>query len=863
MGGGGSQKGGSVNIEDKQEKKYSKLLYAKSKVYVYRSDKESDKIAGLLGVLEKEPGELYISWGPESLFPDKEKEKYIEFELCNDRVSNTDIQDSVGYYVEDIYLERQGELTGTDLYVFCIKLEDIYAFLCTWPAFTRRYGSITINLHSGVTMPPLHFHDEESASRLFGLGGVWGGQDLLTWLDTFYSICRAERQMNLFIVGPKRDGDSLKADGSKFEEKSGKVREEDTRDDSPTAAKWSPEEFSKMASKYGEKLYQDNKTKIDPIAKQVSDIRWNVFETFSHITKAVRDATKTMLDHPAAQPIVPLLPASVQELSTRHGDEKNSYFANRMARGKVAGMQNATLEYESARVYLAKWAGMHIFRKENEENEMEIEMAGLKDKGRITEWERTKNPSIWDEWQSERGELGDFDVIFSESSMDLPKPLRTQKPLSAETWYGYFYKDGVMDPEERLLVDKQEILKAIFSGGIEGDIRPVVWKYLLGIYPWDSSIGERNRIDKENNEKYYHSKGEWLHDAELKDGEDYVEQSSRIEKDVLRTDRNIETFATDEVAGTDAEHLTSNGMPGSSANLEQLKDILMTYHYTDNHESAERLGYVQGMSDLLTPIYAVFQNEVDTYFGFVGFMNRMRRNFLRNQSGMTDQLETLSQLVRLADPMYYDHLEKTNSSNMFCCFRWLLIWFKREFSFAEITQLWEVLWTDYLSEEFVLLVALAILLRHKDVIMDHLIAFDEVLKYVNELSGCIRLNVALKDAELLFYRLRQRINNIDVEVASTIQRVSEGLGDSEEKDNNGKVVEGTLVDLDSSDNSDTNKNEALATAGSSAAAKSTQPTRPAQSTQAKESKESMSNVVATPAVVAAVVPERIRKIFYP
>ena len=59
----------------------------------------------------------------------------------------------------------------------------------------------------------------------------------------------------------------------------------------------------------------------------------------------------------------------------------------------------------------------------------------------------------------------------------------------------------------------------------------------------------------------------------------------------------------------------------------------------------------------------------------------------------------------------------------------LLVWYKREFPWLDILHLWEVLWTDFLSSGFHLFIALAILEKHRDVIMEHLQHFDEVLKY--------------------------------------------------------------------------------------------------------------------------------------
>lgn len=49
-----------------------------------------------------------------------------------------------------------------------------------------------------------------------------------------------------------------------------------------------------------------------------------------------------------------------------------------------------------------------------------------------------------------------------------------------------------------------------------------------------------------------------------------------------------------------------------------MKDMLLTYN-----EYNRGLGYVQGMSDLLAPIYAVEQDDAVAFWGFVGFMDRM------------------------------------------------------------------------------------------------------------------------------------------------------------------------------------------------------------------------------------------------
>ena len=184
--------------------------------------------------------------------------------------------------------------------------------------------------------------------------------------------------------------------------------------------------------------------------------------------------------------------------------------------------------------------------------------------------------------------------------------------------------------------------------------------------------------------------------------------------------------------------------------------MLLTYN-----EYNPSLGYVQGMSDLLSPIYAVMQDDALAFWGFEGFMQRMERNFLRDQSGMREQLLTLDQLVQLMDPALHLHLQKAESTNFFFLFRMLLVWFKREFNWADCLRLWESLWTDHYSSNFHLFIALAILENHRDIIMNHLKHFDEVLKYINDLSGRIDLPSTLLRSQALFRRFQRTVEAID------------------------------------------------------------------------------------------------------
>jgi len=245
--------------------------------------------------------------------------------------------------------------------------------------------------------------------------------------------------------------------------------------------------------------------------------------------------------------------------------------------------------------------------------------------------------------------------------------------------------------------------------------------------------------------------------------------------DVHRTDRHIPLFAGEDIPHPDpsSPFYNENG-PGTNVHMEQMKDMLLTYLEYDTpppdgqtstsitiNPNPQNLGYVQGMSDLLSPLYAVFQDDALAFWCFVHFMKRMSRNFVRSQAGMRAQLNSIDQLVQLLDPKLYLHLQKLDSTNFFFFFRMLLVWYKREFEWSDVLRLWESLWTDYWSSQFHLFVAVAILEKHRDVIMDHLKGFDEVLKYINELSGTIDLQSTLIRAENLFHKFEKMVEAID------------------------------------------------------------------------------------------------------
>jgi len=148
------------------------------------------------------------------------------------------------------------------------------------------------------------------------------------------------------------------------------------------------------------------------------------------------------------------------------------------------------------------------------------------------------------------------------------------------------------------------------------------------------------------------------------------------------------------------------------------------------------------------------QNEVDAFWCFVGFMKRVQTNFDFDQGGMKNQLQQLTELVKTYDPEFYSYLDAKDSGNLYFCFRWLLIWFKREFPFTDVMRIWEIMWTDQPCPNFHLILCLAMMDMEKRTIVENNFGFTEILKHINDMANSnISVNEVLKRAESIYRQL--------------------------------------------------------------------------------------------------------------
>ncbi|KAH9844905.1 Domain in Tre-2, BUB2p, and Cdc16p putative Rab-GAPs [Teratosphaeria destructans] len=691
-----------------------KLLFCKSKVYVHPTPSAKDNVCGWMAVVQQKPADsptspgasglssrdrasLMISWAPEYSLTSTTEATYQKVEAQSGR-SEAPTQPPL-VPAPPVTTSHTSSIGSS---AFAVPLSEVFSILVRPPSTGWWHGSIVINTHGGESFPALFFHDSECESTIqqrkrlqkerFSIEGAeggmfWGGDEVLRWLRQYASVERSAHEPSIYLIDPS-DADKLSFGGG------GKPTPDKVRNVLEGKHKDEP---SKGKGKNAE----------DPVIAALKQARWGFMEKMAQVTTFARRTAQAAAENKNIPPQVRRLMQNPQ-------------------------VQTVSEEFDSARLYLARWA-----------------------MGIAEQSEKERSQRLWtakDVLNTEDSELGSFEILDAEQLSLSDR----RRPVTLAEWNGYFNSQT-----GRLEKTPDEVKDRIFHGGLNPDdgVRKEAWLFLLGVYDWDSTKEERHAKMNSLRDEYIRLKGAWWErmideQGTLEEREWWKEQKTRIEKDVHRTDRHIPLFAGEDIPHPDPDSPFAEA--GTNVHLEQMKDMLLTYN-----EHNRDLGYVQGMSDLLAPIYAVQQDDAVAFWGFAEFMNRMERNFLRDQSGMRLQLMTLDHLCQLVDPKLYEHLQRLDSTNFFFFFRMLLVWFKREFEFADIMRLWEGLWTDFLSANFHLFVAMAILEKHRNVIMEHLKGFDEVLKYVNELSGTIDLASTLVRAEALFRRFQRIVEAVD------------------------------------------------------------------------------------------------------
>lgn len=323
--------------------------------------------------------------------------------------------------------------------------------------------------------------------------------------------------------------------------------------------------------------------------------------------------------------------------------------------------------------------------------------------------------------KAETSELDVFYPIRSECHADIPKTrfkLRAGKTLSGRRWDAAFSQDGHLDIAK--------VLRSIQRGGVHPSIKGVVWEFLLGCFDPNSTCEERNQLRERRREQY----GTWKAEcqkmvpaigsgnfitAPIMTDDGQTKEESSTNSDLQDKNGVMSTHLLD--SSLDSGGHVNNAVSDnkviqwkltlhqigldvvrtdralvfyeSETNQATLWDVLAVYAWVDND-----IGYIQGMSDICSPMIILLENEADAFWCFEHAMRRLRENFrcTTNSIGVQAQLSTLSQIIKVIDPKLHQHLEDLDGGEYLFAFRMLMVLFRREFSFVDTLYLWELMW---------------------------------------------------------------------------------------------------------------------------------------------------------------------------
>ncbi|OIT20461.1 PREDICTED: TBC domain-containing protein C1952.17c-like [Nicotiana attenuata] len=274
-----------------------------------------------------------------------------------------------------------------------------------------------------------------------------------------------------------------------------------------------------------------------------------------------------------------------------------------------------------------------------------------------------------------------------------------------------------------------EKLQRVASSGIPdgGSLRATIWKLLLGYVPTSRDLWEKELT--ESRLKYVKLKAELLlNPSELSRREDkslrflghdtkvsepleryniskedhplslgktsiwhqyfeFTEISDQIDRDLQRTHPDLEFFSGDS--------------PLSRRNRESMRNILLLFAKLN-----PAISYVQGMNEVLAPLYYVFRTdsdehntanlEADTFSCFVILMSGCVDHFCQqldsSSMGIHSTLSNLSKLLKTNDEELWHHLEyKSKVDPQFYAFRWITLLLTQEFKLHHILRIWDTL----------------------------------------------------------------------------------------------------------------------------------------------------------------------------
>ena len=267
------------------------------------------------------------------------------------------------------------------------------------------------------------------------------------------------------------------------------------------------------------------------------------------------------------------------------------------------------------------------------------------------------------------------------------------------------------------------IKRHIFYSGISIDNLPNIWPVLFNIYPPLYNEKEHRTCLKKLLIDY-----EKISIAELKLhlGESNWSTLKRsIEQDVARTDNSL-----------------------FNENYAILKRLLLKFASYNR-----KVGYHQGMSDIVSILYNSIRTEEITFWCFVRLVKKTPFENTRDKHcGIHDFVLKLKELTYIFLPSLYKYLKEIDMGLEFLfSHRWFLVNCRREFSQEDSQAIITAIISSSYDTKFIIYICLSMCACYHEDLMKTCVTIEDILEYFLKISYTIPLKLILQQARGFAY----------------------------------------------------------------------------------------------------------------
>lgn len=177
---------------------------------------------------------------------------------------------------------------------------------------------------------------------------------------------------------------------------------------------------------------------------------------------------------------------------------------------------------------------------------------------------------------------------------------------------------------------------------------------------------------------------------------------------------------------------------GQEAHWEVVERILFIYAKLNPGQ-----GYVQGMNEILGPIYYTFASdprnewkefaEADSFFCFTNLMAEIRDIFIKTLDldavcGIGSMMASFTSKLKEKDEFLYNRIKELDLKPQYYAFRWLTLLLSQEFPLPDVLRIWDSLFADDRRFDFLICICCAMLMILRDEIISE--DFPTVMKLV-------------------------------------------------------------------------------------------------------------------------------------